>query len=44
MSRLHPIPYGAGILLVPEWCAPPTPSYDERIVRPAGRRKGLRRG
>ena len=22
MSRLHPIPYGAGVLLVPDYCAP----------------------
>lgn len=38
MSRLHPIPYGTGILLVPDWCCPP----QERIVRPRPV-KGLRR-
>ena len=31
MSRLHAIPYGVGIMLVPDWCAGKT---DERIVRP----------
>ena len=46
MSRLHPIPYGAGVLLVqfPDDCAPPTPKHDDRIVRPARRGRGLRRG
>ena len=24
MSRLYPIPYGAGVLLVPDYCAPQT--------------------
>ena len=41
MSRLHPIPCGTGIALVPDWMAPPTPHRDERIVRPA-RRKARR--
>ena len=41
MSGLHPIPYGAGVLLVPDWCNP-TSARDERIVRPA-RGKGYRR-
>lgn len=40
MSRLHPIPFGGGVLLVPDYCAP---VRDERIVKPA-RRKGTRRG
>ena len=44
MSRLHPIPYGAGVLLVPDYCMPPTPKHDERIVRPARRLRGPRRG
>lgn len=43
MSRLHPIPTGAGVLLVPDWFAPPTPVHDERIVKPARRRRGSRR-
>ena len=30
MSRLHPIPYGAGILLVPDWCCPVP---DDRVVK-----------
>ena len=34
MSRLHPIPYGAGVLLVPDYCAPHVPVHDDRIVRP----------
>jgi hypothetical protein len=44
MSRLHPIPYGAGVLLVPDYCAPTAPVHDERVVIPTRRRKGLRRG
>jgi hypothetical protein len=40
MSRLHPIPYGAGVLLVPDWCT--APRHDERVVRPTYR-KGSRR-
>ncbi len=39
MSRLYPISYGAGILLVPDLA---TPVRDERIVKPT-RRKGPRR-
>ena len=39
MSRLHPIPFGAVVLLVPDFC---NPVRDERVVRPA-LRKGLRR-
>ena len=31
MSRLHAIPFGGGVLLVPDWCYP---VRDERIVRP----------
>jgi hypothetical protein len=44
MSRLHPIPYGSGVILVPDYCAPPTPKHDSRVVRPADRRRGLRHG
>ena len=33
MSRLYPIPYGAGVLLVPEYCAPHVPEHDDRIAR-----------
>ena len=40
MSRLHPIPYGGGILLVPDYC---NPVRDERIVKPTRRAKGYRR-
>jgi hypothetical protein len=42
-QRLHPIPFGTGVLLVPDSWAPPTPVHDERIVRPTGRRRGDRR-
>ena len=42
MSRLYPIPYGAGVLLVPEYCAPHVPEHDDRIVRPTRRRRGKR--
>jgi len=38
MSRLHPVPFGNGVLLVPDFVSP---IRDERIVRPS--RKGLRR-
>jgi hypothetical protein len=40
MSRLHPIPYGAGLVLVPDFCAPHAPRHDDRVVRPARRRRG----
>jgi hypothetical protein len=40
MSRLYPISYGAGVLLVSD---PPEPARDERIVRPARRKKESRR-
>jgi hypothetical protein len=40
MSRLHAIPSGAGVLLVPDYC---NPMRDERIVRPAPSRKEGRR-
>ena len=40
MSRLHPIPYGAGVLLLPDWCCPVP---DERIVKPARKLKESRR-
>lgn len=36
--RLNPVPFGTGILLVPDFVSP---LRDERVVRPA-RRKGLR--
>ncbi len=38
MSRLHPVPFGNGVLLVPDFVSP---IRDERIVKPM--RKGLRR-
>jgi hypothetical protein len=40
MSRLHAISYGAGVLLVPDYC---NPVRDERVVRPALRGKESRR-
>ncbi len=36
MSRLYPVSYGAGLLLVPDF-APPRP--DGRIVRPSHRKE-----
>ena len=39
MSRLYPIPYGAGVLLVPDWCNPPR---EERVVKPAGWKESRR--
>ena len=39
MTRLHPIPYGAGVLLVPDWCNPPR---EERVVKPARRKESRR--
>jgi hypothetical protein len=38
VSDLHPIPYGAGVLLVPDWCCPPEPHG--RVVKPALKIKG----
>jgi len=32
MSRLHPIPCGTGLLLLPDFC---NPVRDERVVKPA---------
>ena len=32
MSRLHPIPYGTGVVLLPDWC---NPVRDDRVVRPS---------
>ena len=45
MSRLHAIAYGAGVLLVPDYCNPShsNPGRDERIVRPAKSRGEGRR-
>ncbi len=40
MSRLYPISYGAGVLLVPDFV---NPVRDDRIVRPARMRKESRR-
>ena len=40
MSRLYPIPYGAGVLLVPDYCAPHVPEHDDR--RPTRRRRSKR--
>lgn len=31
MARLHPIPYGNGVILVPDFM---NPTRDERIVKP----------
>ena len=45
MSRLQAVPFGTGVLLVPDWCHPSGDqriANDERIVRPT-RRKGSRR-
>jgi hypothetical protein len=39
MSRLYPIQYGAGILLVPDWCYPPR---EDRVVKPARRKESRR--
>ena len=40
MSRLHPVSYGAGILLVPDWC---NPVPEKRVVRPMPVKKEGRR-
>jgi hypothetical protein len=40
MARLHPIPSGAGVLLVPDFCNPPL--EERRIVRPTRRKGGKR--
>jgi hypothetical protein len=39
MSRLYPIQYGTGVLLVPDWCNPP---HNERIVKPPRRKESRR--
>ena len=36
MSRLHPIPYGAGVLLVPDWCNPPARRARRQAAAPQG--------
>jgi hypothetical protein len=40
MSRLYPVSYGAGVLLVPDFG---NPIPDERIVKPTRPRKESRR-
>jgi len=40
MPRLHPIPCGTGLLLLPDFS---DPVCDERVVKPARRTKGSRR-
>jgi hypothetical protein len=42
MSRLYPSPHIAGLQILPDRSLP-SPSYDERIVKPARRRRGDRR-
>lgn len=42
MTRLQPTPHIAGMLLLPDRDYP-SPSYDERIVKPTRRRRGDRR-
>ena len=37
--HLNPVPFGTGVLLVPDFVSP----REERVVKPP-RRKGLRRG
>jgi hypothetical protein len=39
MSRLHPIPCGTGLLLLPDFS---DLVHDERVVKPARRTKGSR--
>ena len=41
MSRLHPISYGAGVLLVPDYCASarPRPRPPHREAGPPGQGK-----
>lgn len=39
MSRLHPIPYGTGVLLVPDWL---NPVRDERVVKPTRHKESRR--
>jgi hypothetical protein len=41
MTRLHPVSYGAGVLLLPDWCSPVPP--DNRVVRPARKIRESRR-
>ena len=45
MSRLHAVPFGTGVLLVPDWCHPAGDqriSSDQRIVRPTRRKESRR--
>ena len=42
MSRLHAVPFGTGVLLVPDWCHPTGDQRiagDQRTVRPTRRKK-----
>jgi hypothetical protein len=41
MSRLYPSPHIAGVQILPDRFLP-SPSFDERIVKPARRRRGDR--
>jgi len=45
MSRLQAVPFGTGVLLVPDWCHPTGDqriASDERIVRPTRRKESRR--
>jgi hypothetical protein len=39
MSRLHPVSFGAVVLLVPDYCNPPR---EERVVKPPRRKESRR--
>lgn len=44
MSRLYPVPIGAGVvLLLPDYYPEPPERTDERVVRPSRRGRGARR-
>jgi hypothetical protein len=38
-SRLHPIPCGPVVLLLPDYC---NPMHEDRVVRPTRRKRGRR--